>query len=171
MALTYQAIATTTVGSGGASSIDFTSIPQTYTDLYLVCSIRTLRANFVDYPRIKPNNSTTGISLRALRGSSGGAGSYTDTSLYFLATGNTATSNTFGNSAIYIPNYTSSNYKSFSVDAVSENNSTDSYTDLYAALWSNTSAITSLIIDNSYSGGGNFMQYSTATLYGIKNTV
>ena len=33
MANTYVAIATVTVGSGGAASIDFTSIPATYTDL------------------------------------------------------------------------------------------------------------------------------------------
>jgi hypothetical protein len=35
MANTYEAIATVEVGSGGASTIDFTSIPSTYTDLVL----------------------------------------------------------------------------------------------------------------------------------------
>jgi hypothetical protein len=37
----YNLIATTTVGSGGAASIDFTGIPQTYTDLFLVSSLRS----------------------------------------------------------------------------------------------------------------------------------
>jgi hypothetical protein len=54
----------------------------------------------------------------------------------------TATANTFGNTEFYIPNYTSSNYKSFSVDGVTENNATAAFA-LYAGLWSNTAAITS----------------------------
>jgi hypothetical protein len=44
MALTYTAIKTVTVGSGGAANIDFTSIPQTYTDLVLKVSARMNRA-------------------------------------------------------------------------------------------------------------------------------
>jgi hypothetical protein len=38
MAATYKLIETVTVGSGGAANIEFTSIPQTYTDLKLVIS-------------------------------------------------------------------------------------------------------------------------------------
>jgi hypothetical protein len=41
MATTYEAIATVEVGSGGAADIEFTSIPQTYTDL--LCSLRVSR--------------------------------------------------------------------------------------------------------------------------------
>ena len=41
MANTYTLISSVTVGSGGASSIDFTSIPATYTDLCLVWSGRS----------------------------------------------------------------------------------------------------------------------------------
>jgi hypothetical protein len=40
MATTYEAIATVEVGSGGAATIAFTSIPGTYTDLKLVASTR-----------------------------------------------------------------------------------------------------------------------------------
>jgi len=75
----------------------------------------------------------------------------------------TYTANTFASAEIYIPNYTSSNYKSLSVDFVGENNATTSYQYFTAGLFSNTSAITSLVID----GTDNFVQYSTATLYGI----
>ena len=40
MATTFTKIASVTVGSGGASSIDFTSIPSTYTDLCVKLSTR-----------------------------------------------------------------------------------------------------------------------------------
>ena len=41
MADTYTLISSVTVGAGGASSIDFTSIPATYTDLLVKFSLRT----------------------------------------------------------------------------------------------------------------------------------
>jgi len=44
MATTYEAIATVTVGSGGAATFGFTSIPATYTDLLVVASLRSDRA-------------------------------------------------------------------------------------------------------------------------------
>jgi hypothetical protein len=79
----------------------------------------------------------------------------------------TSTANTFGNVAIYIPNYTSSNNKSISVDGVGENNATTAFADLYAGLWANSSAITSITLYNIIS---DFAEFSTATLYGIKNS-
>ena len=42
MAVTHNLISTITVGSGGAASIDFTSIPQTYTDLLVKISLRAV---------------------------------------------------------------------------------------------------------------------------------
>ena len=44
MAYTYSKIATVTVGSGGASRIDFLAIPQNYTDLLLKTSLRDNQA-------------------------------------------------------------------------------------------------------------------------------
>ena len=43
MATTYTLISSVTVGSGGAASIEFTSIPSTYTDLVLKLSARSSR--------------------------------------------------------------------------------------------------------------------------------
>jgi hypothetical protein len=74
------------------------------------------------------------------------------------------TSNTFSNTEIYIPNYTSNNYKSVSTDSVMENNATEAYANLNAILWSNTSAINSITLTPS---AGNFAQYSEFTLYGV----
>jgi len=69
-----------------------------------------------------------------------------------------------GSVGIYIPNYTSSNAKSASIDGVSENNATASYQTIDAFLWNDTSAITSITLTLS---GGNFAQYSSASLYGV----
>ena len=165
----YNLIATTTVGSGGAASIVFSGIPQTFTDLMMVVSGRASRSAVADDMFINFNGSTSNITNKFVYGN----GASVASTSYSLHAGNlvcdTATANTFANTNIYIPNYTSANYKSFSVDSVTENNSTTAYTDLVAGLWSVTDAVTSLTI---YSGtsGSNFMQYSSASLYGIKNS-
>jgi len=49
------AIQTVTVGSGGAANIEFTSIPQTYTDLVVVLSLRNNRSTAIGYPRFTVN--------------------------------------------------------------------------------------------------------------------
>jgi hypothetical protein len=77
------------------------------------------------------------------------------------------TANTFSNQEIYIPNYTSSNYKSYSSDAVTENNATTVAMGMFAMLWSQTAAINQLTITTD--SGNNLSQYSTAYLYGVKN--
>jgi len=168
MALTYVAIATTTVDSGGAANIEFTSIPQTYTDLLVKFSLRTAISNTYEEIRVRFNSNTSSYSQRVLYGTGSIAGSASNSDIqYFIVNGDTATANTFGNGEVYIPNYAGSNYKSFMGDTVQENNSSTAYIYANAALWSNTSAITSVKLDPA----NNFKQYSTATLYGIKNTV
>jgi hypothetical protein len=84
---------------------------------------------------------------------------------YIDTVGNTATANTFGNMSIYFPNYTSSNFKSFSVDAVTENNGTAAFIDMGAHLFSDTNAINRI----TFISAGLFLEHSTAYLYGISN--
>lgn len=170
MALTYTAIATTTVGAGGAANITFSSIPGTYTDLVVLFSFRSTRSLDEDGMQISLNSSTANFSFRRLTGngsttSSSNAGNNT---LGQLTAANT-TASTFTNTFIYIPNYTSSNNKSFSIDNVTEANATKAYAQLQASLWSDSSAITSIKLETD--SGNNLAQYSSATLYGIKNTV
>lgn len=171
MANTYVAIATVTVGSGGAADITFSSIPATYTDLCLVYSARTTLSDNSQNLRLQMNGDTgNNYSYRRLYGDGSSAASDSGSSqayiLVGLADAATSTSNTFSNGQIYIPNYAGSNYKSTSSDAVSENNATLAYAYLIAGLWSSTSAITSL----KFYAANNFAEYSTATLYGIKNS-
>ena len=77
-----------------------------------------------------------------------------------------ATSNTFSNMEVYIPNYAGSNNKSASSDGVGETNATTIYASLQANLWNDIPAITSIRF-NAITGGGSFMQYSTFYLYGV----
>ena len=164
MALTYTALASVTVGSGGADAITFDNIPGTYTDLLIKFSVRR-RFNNPNGIYIKINNSTSNFTGRILRGDGSSVSSLTDARLIGTDTTTAQTANTFSSGELYLPNYTSSNNKSFSSDCVSENNGTTAYADLVAGLWSNTAVITSVAIENEMA------QYSTATLYGIKNTV
>jgi hypothetical protein len=175
MANTYVAIATTTVGSGGASSIEFTSIPGTYTDLCILLSARSDESgSSVTNLRWTFNNSTSGYSGLELYAQTSnntvGSGNGGTTSSYIqlgYANAPLNTASTFSSTMVYIPNYASSNNKSMSLDSVQESNGGAVYVDLGAALWSNSAAITSIKITPLTN---NFVQYSTATLYGIKNS-
>ena len=158
-----ELIETKTAGSGGVSNFDFTSIPQTYTDLLLKISLRGSFAGVADNITLTINNSAIGTP-KSLFGNGASAISNADP---FIYTGSTATASTFGNGEFYIPNYTSSNNKSISADTVSENNATTAYTFLNAALWSNSAAITSIKL--APQGGGTWSEHSTASLYGISN--
>lgn len=156
-----------TVGAGGAASIDFTSIPSTYTDLVVKLSSRTARANVVDFIQINFNGSATSFTARGIEGNGSSAASFTDTVFIGSTSGSSSTASTFGTLEVYIPNYTGSTNKSYSVDAVGENNGTTAYSDLVAGLWSNTAAITSIKLLSATAS--NFSQYTTAYLYGVSN--
>jgi len=167
---TYTLISTQTVGAGGAASVTFSSIPQTYTDLVVKISARSARsAQQVDNLFMTFNSTTSGYTYRNLSGNGSSAASASYSSRYISlsldAAGSTA--NTFSNIETYIPNYTSANYKSISTDGVSENNASGAQMDLNATLWSNTAAITQIDIQPEVS---TFVQYSTFSLYGIKNS-
>ena len=161
MPANYTLIEKITVGAGGASSVTFSGIPQTgYTDLVVKASVRgggTLNL------LMSINGSSSNFSYRLLEGDGSTAASYTNTTGRIGNVVNT-TSNTFNNVEVYLPNYTSSTNKSYSVDAVSEANATTAYADLTAGLWSNTAAITSLGFSLS---SGNIDQFSTFYLYGV----
>jgi hypothetical protein len=164
MANTFELIQAYTVGSGGQSSIDFTSIASTFTDLCLKVSIRNVNDTPSVYLRF--NGTTTNHSDRWLYGSGSFADSTTNANIEMLLNRSSSTSSTFANAEIYIPNYAGSTNKSVSIDAVSENNGTLAYAQLDAGLWSNTAAITSIKLQ---AASGNIAEFSTAYLYGVKN--
>jgi len=171
MALTYQAIETVSTTSA-VSSITFSNIPQTYTDLLLKISFRSTRTGEPeDGLGVKLNASTTGYSYRTIIGSGSTITnlntSYEQTWAGEINAGG-STANTFSNTEVYLPNYAGSNAKSHSSDSAAENNATNGFLSMQATLQSSTSAVTSITLTAQ---NGNIAQYSTATLYGIKNTV
>jgi hypothetical protein len=152
--------------TSAAASITFSDIPQTFTDLYLVVSLRS--SNTEGNTTLLFNGSSSNYSSRILEGTGSGTSSSSSTTAGLRFAGRTNesgfTANTFANNAIYIPNYRVAAAKSVSVDSVQETNATAAFQTLVAGLWNDTAAITSMTIGNF---GGGFAIGSSATLYGI----
>jgi hypothetical protein len=160
----WTVIAHAEVPSGGQLGIEFTSIPQTYTDLLVLLSLRNEGAE--EHILISFNGSSSNFSGRFLAG----IGTSVSSSTYARYLGNQmpsgAPSNTFGNAIVYIPNYTGSTNKSFSSDASGWTGDSSRFTNVITAgLWSVTDAITSVKFEPE--AASDWAQYSSATLYGI----
>lgn len=162
------------VGAGGAASITFVSvgdIPADYTDLYLVVSGKSTRTNSPrDNLYLQFNGVSSGYSYRYLEGTgssystSPASGQAQIAVTWALSTNWSGLSNVFGSAAIYIPNYLSSENKTISSDQTGLRPSTDSHLAVQASLATVAAPITSIYITPE---NGDFVQYSSATLYGI----
>ena len=155
------------VGSGGASSIEFTSIPQDGVDLVLMFSGRGTIASVSRFINVLFNGDADGnYNYMRLRGDGSTVTSASSATKYRLEIGlmpaDSATANTFGSCQTHIANYTSSTIKSVSTDVVTENNATEAYAQLVANTWNGT-AVTSINISTS----GNIAEHSTASLYRV----
>lgn len=170
MATTHKLISSVTVGSGGSANIELNSIPSTYTDLVVKVSVRGTDSGSSLGLAIKFNGTTSNFTNRFFSGG-GSSGTSTSTTARYLGEYNasSSTASTFTNISIYIPNYASSNYKSYTVDGAQENNNTTAYSTYTGGLWSDTSAITSIELTRLSNSVGNFAQYSTVYLYGVSN--
>lgn len=169
MATSMRLIAKQTL-TGTATSVTFSDIPGTYTDLLLICSARTDRASNVnDGIIVTFNSNTSNYSTRALEGTGSAAQSrsFTPAGLYLTqaCTGASAATSTFGNAEMYVPNYAGSTNKSVSSTCVGETNATGAWLSADASLWSNTAAITSMAL--APITGPNFVSGSSFYLYGI----
>jgi hypothetical protein len=162
---TFVKIASVEVGSSGASSISFASIPDTYTDLLIKASVRF--DGTTDWFYGSFNGDATGFTLKYVQANGATAYSGAITNHFGLGAKSTWDAGTFSSTEIYISNYTSSNYKSISTETVQERNATTVATHFHAQLWSNTAPITSITLAPT---PDIFVQYSTATLYGIKKS-
>jgi hypothetical protein len=156
--------------SAPVASVTFSSIPQTgYTDLVLKTSTRGTNAvNLLNF-RLNFNGSSAinfNEQLLYFDGTSAGWAAPTATggNTYGFSTGASATVNTFSANEYYIPNYTSSNNKSVSIEMAHENNATTAYVGIDATLWASSAAITSITLTPTT---GNIDQFSTFYLYGV----
>jgi len=159
----------TELGSTSAN-IEFSSIPATFTDLLLVFSLRSDGSGSSFNTAIRFNGDTgNNYSYRRLLGEGSGSGisDGNTAGLPFAGrhNGATSTASTFGTTSLYIPNYGSATAKSFSVDSANENNATAAIQLIIAGLWTGTAAINTIRLTDA--SGNSFVQYSSATLYGI----
>jgi hypothetical protein len=174
---TMTKLASYTVTTNNVTEIDFTNIPQTYTDLVIKVSARDTTTSGLASGLLgilfNGDISTSNLySAKFLRGSGTAVDSLNNVNQQYLwvahSPNTSYTSNVFSNVEVYIPNYSGNNLKNFSVDGVTENNASGSYVTLTSAIWNNTSPITSLRIYD-YGGAYIFAQQTNITIYGIKN--
>jgi len=153
--------------ASATASIEFTSIPQTFTDLLAWISLRDTATGNAFYTTISINGSTASFNGNQLIGNSSVAAWGTQLRIAGIHSGNSTTANTFSSSSLYIPNYTGSTNKSYLGESVSENNSASSdsaYQILNVGVRANTDAITSLTFGTN---GTSLAIGSTISLYGI----
>jgi len=164
VAITYEPIATTTLSSDTAE-ITFSSIPSSYTDLRLVFTPKTQYAG--NYIWLRFNTDTDANYSRSVL--------YLDGSSFGTFHGNAETkirmnfyTPTVGRFALYdadIFAYSSSSAKKTILYSGIEDNNGSGYLTRGVAMWSSSSAITSVTLTTD---GGNILSGTVATLYGIK---
>lgn len=172
----YESIATVTVSSG-VSTIDFTSIPSTFTHLQIRAIARDARTTTINTLNMRVGNGSIdsggNYSSHYLDGdgssaTAGAAGANYTSMAFLIEPSNSATSNAFGGYVIDLLDYKNANkYKTFrglgGVDLNGSGNIT-----LASGNWMSTSAITNIQFFNN--GSFNFAQYSQFALYGIKGS-
>jgi hypothetical protein len=172
----YESIATVTVGSGGASSITFSSIPSTYKHLQIRAIQSTVqgtdRGNSQLFARFNSDTGTN-YSWHQLKGNNSSAtatGYFSEDTIYgsdTLYSGGAA--NVFGAMVMDILDYADTNkYKTVRIlNGFDSNSATTGNTSiaLNSGLWRNTAAISTITIPNN---GFNFKEFSQFALYGVK---
>ena len=169
----YESIATTTVGSGGASSITFSSIPSTYQHLQ-IRGIARITDPGADRDSIKlqfNSDSGSNYARHSLWGSGSSVSAYAAASTPYIlltdfAAGN-ATASIFGAAVTDILDYANTNkYTTVrSLGGVDLNAAVTVYDGLNSGLWMNTAAVTTITLTPF--SGYNFAQYTQFALYGI----
>lgn len=166
----YESIATTTVGAGGASSITFSSIPQTYKHLQLRILVQGTSAFDSPFLPLQFNGVTAASYAWHRFLGNGTSPSYVTAANQtyivlprFIDTGNANYANSFGTMVVDIADY-SSTTKTTTVLAMGGFDSNGAgQIGFNSGLFNNTAAITSITFDTS-----GVAQYSQFALYGIK---
>ena len=159
MPSTYTPIATTTLGSA-ASSITFSSISGTYTDLILITQGKI--ASGEGAYKIQVNSDTgNNYSNTFLYGDGSSAASGRVSNVNYLFGGRANTSE--GNGIVHFQNYSNTTTNKTVISRGNNN----ALTIAYVGLWRSTAAITSMVITSET--GSNLSSGSTFTLYGVKS--
>ena len=167
----YESIETIVVGSGGADSVTFSSIPTTYKHLQLRYIARTSRSEADDGFSIQLNGDTgTNYRYHYLAGSGSSASAYSEGSMTGYAvpyvSAGTAPTNAFGVGICDLLDYRSTNKYKVARIIGGEDGNGGGWVALNSGLWLNTAAVTSIKCQTNTLGY--FVQYSHFALYGIK---
>jgi len=174
MANTYTLIAKVTVGSGGSSTVSFTSIPSTYNNLQVLYMARCDHASTRQNLYINFNSDTTAsnYSWNGIYGYYSGGSNQTggNNGAYKIVgdvSGANSAANAFVNGSVFIGGYTSSYKKNVWGDPALHSTDTDIFRSQYNNTWTGTGSIST--IDFTLANGS-FVQNTTFYLYGISNT-
>lgn len=162
---TFESIATVSVGSGGSSAVDFTSIPATYTHLQIRLIAQKLTSSTNGLMRFNSDATSTNYYAHGIEADGSTVAAYATNDFPRAVANVPTTANIFAASVVDILDYANTNkYKTVrSLNGVDRNGSGE--LTFGSGLWKNTAAITDIRI---YPTSGNFAQYSTFALYGIK---
>jgi len=167
----YESIATVTVGSGGTSSIDFTSIPTTYKHLQIRALYRTARSGqTLDAVGLYFNLDTNNSNYRNhyLQGDGGSVSASGDQSSFLgfnIATNGTA--NVFNGSVVDVLDYTTTSKNKVVRHFTGYDANGSGLLYFGSFLWNNNAAVSSIKLTSTYGTG--FVEYTQFALYGIKD--
>lgn len=172
MAVTYTPIQTTTLGSA-QSTVTFSSIPSTYTDLILVVNSATTHTLATFVSMLFNSDASTNYSINEMFGTGSTANSSQagNTNVAWLGL-DVSISTTLGESIITsdIMSYRNTSVNKSWLGRVNRASSSLDYpgTNTVSGTWRNTAAITSITVQNTRGGTNyNFATGSSFTLYGI----
>jgi hypothetical protein len=167
----YESIATTTVGAGGSATITFSSIPSTYQHLQIRALTRGSQAGAANLWSVRFNSDTGnnyyGTHLVYGNGSSAGVFVTSQADLMYWAdlVGSSTSANIFATSVTDILDYANTNKNKTVRTLYGWDANGSGVIALASSLWMSTSAVNSITI---FPQSGNFSQYSSLALYGIK---
>lgn len=170
MADTFTLITSTSVGVAGASYIEFTNLPTHFDDLVIKLVGRINGLGQGTAYSIKINGSSGLYSGTRVGGDSATARYYSSSYAQGFAgsfNGNTDTANQFSVHELHFPKYNSNKYKTFLCNYATEANIVSRcYLGADGNIWNVSDPITSIRL---WGSTGDFVQYTNAYLYGIRN--
>lgn len=166
----YESIATVTVGSGGSSSITFSSIPSTYQHLQVRFMARSTSATASDIVVFRFNGTGSTTSIHTLTGDGSSAYATATTSYSYGGAGsiaaNSSTASAFGAGVFDLLDYADVNKYKTTRTLTGYDANGSGLIRLSSSLIQTTSAISSITFTTD--NAANFAEYSSFALYGIK---
>ena len=159
----YESIQTITVGAGGSASVEFTSIPATYTHLQVRVLQKSNSAGDLNFTFNSDSGSNYSRHYLYGEGSSAASGGVASQSLGYI--GYNPSSTIFQASVIDILDYRNTNKYKNVRSLVGTDTNGGGYIIFSSSLWLSTNAITTISFNQ---GSNTISQYSQFALYGIK---